>query len=145
MSKKKFPEGDTPGSRLRYLRKTAGMLQTDMGQAIYATPFTISNLETGKARITKSKAQQICAVFNCRYEWFVDGEGPIRDVPEDEPGSRLLGQAGTLNDSRDRRVRAVDALMDLMTEEEQRELMAKAYEIMDRQKEDGADEEEAQS
>ena len=82
--------------RIRELRKSLDMTQTDFAQAIGLTQNTITLIETGKRNISDFSVRNICREFHVNEEWLRFGTGEMFEAPLQSdldnlsPGSRIL-------------------------------------------------------
>lgn len=63
-------------TRIKELRKSLKLNQTEFGEKIGATTDMISNYETGRVVPDLSKRMLICEKFGVRREWLEDGKLP---------------------------------------------------------------------
>ncbi|WP_369354395.1 helix-turn-helix domain-containing protein [Lysinibacillus capsici] len=68
--------------RMRYLRKTLGFNQKEMGDKIKLSQTHISSLENGARDATDRIISDICREFNVNEQWLRTGEGEIFIQPE---------------------------------------------------------------
>lgn len=54
------------GAVLRYVRKSRGLSQTELAQAVYASQPLIANIEAGRRNLTPKLALAICDVLKIR-------------------------------------------------------------------------------
>ena len=88
--------------RIRELRKSLDMTQTDFAQAIGLTQNTITLIETGKRNISDFSVRNICREFHVKEEWLRFGTGEMFETSLQSeldaltrrynlsPGSRIL-------------------------------------------------------
>lgn len=70
----------TLGERMRQLRKSAGLSQTEFAQSLGASRGMIVNIENDRISNMTPKAPLLnlmCEKYNCRREWLFDGEGEM--------------------------------------------------------------------
>ncbi len=67
---------------MRYLRKTLGFNQKEMGDKIKLSQTHISSLENGARDATDRIISDICREFNVNEQWLRTGEGEIFIQPE---------------------------------------------------------------
>lgn len=68
------------GERVRQLRKSAGLSQTEFAQSLGASRGMIVNIENDRISNMTPKAPLLnlmCEKYNCRREWLFDGEGEM--------------------------------------------------------------------
>jgi len=61
------------GARLKALRKSAGMTQTDLANQIGVTFQQVQKYERGTNRIGASRLWSLCKVFNVKPDRFFEG------------------------------------------------------------------------
>ncbi len=80
------PEDRLIGARLRHLRTTAGISQSDLGQAIGVTFQQVQKYENGVNRVSGSAMISICRRLKCAPNVLLlgsikgNGHGPTEDV-----------------------------------------------------------------
>ncbi len=67
---------------MRYLRKTLGFNQKEMGDKIKLSQTHISSLENGAREATDRIISDICREFNVNEQWLRTGEGEMFIQPE---------------------------------------------------------------
>lgn len=78
--------------RLRELRKTTGLSQTDFAEKLGCGRGTIKNLEEGKTGISSTFADLICRIYGCNVVWLETGEGEMfREPTIDEQIAGFVG------------------------------------------------------
>ena len=99
--------------RIKTLRQTLGMSQTDFGRKIGVTRSVLSNLDLGITTLQDPLLSLVCSVFNVRREWLETGSGEMFDQPDTE--SPFYNAVGSIsNDDPDSfRKRFVIALAEL--------------------------------
>lgn len=70
--------------RIKTLRQTLGMSQTDFGQKIGVTRSVLSNLDLGITTLHDPLLSLVCSVFNVRREWLETGSGEMFEQPDTE-------------------------------------------------------------
>ena len=70
--------------RVRELRKTLGLNQTEFGDKLGVKTAAISKIEKGENALTEQMTLAICREFGVNYEWLKDGIG---DKPFVEKGT----------------------------------------------------------
>ena len=70
--------------RIKTLRQTLGMSQTDFGRKIGVTRSVLSNLDLGITTLQDPLLSLVCSVFNVRREWLETGFGEMFDQPDTE-------------------------------------------------------------
>lgn len=99
--------------RIKTLRQTLGMSQTDFGRKIGVTRSVLSNLDLGITTLQDPLLSLVCSVFNVRREWLETGSGEMFEQPDTEaPFYNAIGSIS--NDDPDSfRKRFVIALAEL--------------------------------
>lgn len=77
-----MPDEITP--RVKILRRTLGLSQTEFGVKIGVTRGVINNLDRGLTDLQDPLLSLICSVFNVRREWLETGSGEMFDQPDTE-------------------------------------------------------------
>lgn len=62
-------------TRIKYLRKTLNLNQTEFGNKIGLAHSSLSDIENNNCLVTKRNIISICKVFNVNEEWLVNGTG----------------------------------------------------------------------
>lgn len=70
--------------RIKTLRQTLGMSQTDFGRKIGVTRSVLSNLDLGITTLQDPLLSLVCSVFNVRREWLESGAGEMFEQPDTE-------------------------------------------------------------
>lgn len=93
----------TIGNRVRSIRKTLGLNQTQFAEKIGITQRTLSGIEKEAVNLTERNAKEICRVFHVNNAWLQTGEGEMLVEPsEDEQLAEFVGEilAGRPDDMR---------------------------------------------
>ena len=99
--------------RIKTLRQTLGMSQTDFGRKIGVTRSVLSNLDLGITTLQDPLLSLVCSVFNVRREWLETGEGEMFE-PQDAEAPFYDAMGIITNDKPDSfRKRFVIALAEL--------------------------------
>ena len=78
--------------RLRELRKTTGLSQTDFAEKLGCGRGAIKKLEEGKTGISSTFADLICRIYGCNVVWLETGEGEMfREPTIDEQIAGFVG------------------------------------------------------
>lgn len=78
--------------RLRELRKTTGLSQTDFAEKLGCGRGAIKNLEEGKTGISSTFADLICRIYGCNVVWLETGDGEMfREQTIDEQIAGFVG------------------------------------------------------
>lgn len=65
------------GERLKLLRKTLGLNQTEFAARLGLTRGAIGNIEIGRAPLKPLLIDLICSTFGANKEWLVSGTGQM--------------------------------------------------------------------
>lgn len=79
--------------RIKTLRKSTGLNQTDFGARVGVKGNTIGNYEIGLRNPSDAVVFSICREFNVSENWLRHGEGEmLEDLSEDEEMMVLIGK-----------------------------------------------------
>ena len=67
------------GKRIRLLRKSLGLNQTDFGKPLGLKQAIIGQYETGVRNITDRNIGMLCKTYNINKDWLLTGEGEIQN------------------------------------------------------------------
>jgi len=67
----------TAGERVRILRKSLELTQTEFGRKIGIVQGHLTGIENGDKKITESTINVICAVYGASKEWLRTGGGEM--------------------------------------------------------------------
>jgi len=70
-------------NRFRQIREYFGLSQAEFAQKIHMSPGFISNVETGRSRVSARTLNAVCGVFPISRDWLMEGEGEML-LPEQE-------------------------------------------------------------
>lgn len=93
----------TIGNRVRTIRKTLGLNQTQFAKKIGISQRALSSIERETTNLTERNTREICRVFNVNEQWLRTGEGEMLVEPsEDEQLAQFVGEvlAGRPDDLR---------------------------------------------
>ncbi len=82
--------------RLKFLRKTLNLTQSEMAKALGLARSRLSELESGKTQPRESLLRLISHTFGVSYEWLKEGKGEMWErreeegIPPDAPLDREL-------------------------------------------------------
>lgn len=97
--------------RLKLLRKSLKLNQTEFGDQIGATQAMITSYETGRVEPSSAMIELICTKFHISKEWLVDGTGDMHDYPlEDDTPGQLVSRYITSTDRVKKLIRELVAL-----------------------------------
>lgn len=85
--------------RIKQLRKTLGLTQTEFGARVGLSRDAMANIETGRVEPKALAINMICAEYNVREEWLRNGTGDMFRVMDAgdhlaELAGRILGENG---------------------------------------------------
>ncbi|MDM8143741.1 helix-turn-helix domain-containing protein [Megamonas hypermegale] len=67
------------GKRIRLLRKSLGLNQTDFGKPLGLKQAIIGQYETGVRNITDRNIGMLCKTYNINKDWLLTGEGEMEN------------------------------------------------------------------
>ena len=79
---------DSFGSRVRRIRESLHLFQTDFAAKINMHSSYLSEIETGHRKVGQKIILKIASQFNVNLNWLLMGKGPMF-IPEDEPQDNL--------------------------------------------------------
>lgn len=90
-------------SRVRAVRKSNKLSQTEFAESLGVTVGVISNIELGRITQWDTKTpllNLICDKYGCRREWLIDGEGEMmQDLSREQEIIRAVSEMFTGDDS----------------------------------------------
>lgn len=90
-------------SRVRAVRKSNKLSQTEFAESLGVTVGVISNIELGRITQWDTKTpllNLICDKYGCRREWLIDGEGEMmQDLSREQEIIRAVSEMFTVDDS----------------------------------------------
>ena len=121
--------------RIKAVRKTFNLTQTEFGERIGVKGNTITNYETGLRTPSDAVILSICREFHVDEKWLRTGEGEMqRPMSRNDELARFLGEAIKGPDEFKRTLLTV---MSRMTTEEWAMLERKAWELVEEMKKTG--------
>lgn len=79
--------------RLKTLRKTLGLNQTEFAKRLGLSQSTLAMLELGKRNINEKHIKLICSAYGCQDRWLRTGEGEMfEDSPYEGEFFSLFGE-----------------------------------------------------
>lgn len=100
--------------RIKQIRLTLGLTQSDFGSQIGLSQAGISALEKGIRNITDRNIQLICEKFNANEEWLRNGEGEMfLDVSEEDDFIRVATQLRISGDESVERLKSLRKALNL--------------------------------
>lgn len=97
--------------RLKTVRKSSGLNQTEFAERIKASRDKIASYETGRVIPSDTTLNLICKEFGVSYAWLKTGEGPMEDPAADLDTIEKL--SGVYQSLPDRLKTLVDVLADM--------------------------------
>ncbi len=64
---------ESTGTRIRCIRRAAGLSQVDFSKRICISQSHLSKVECDKMRLSKSAIRLICILFDVNEDWLVNG------------------------------------------------------------------------
>lgn len=102
--------------RLRELRKSTGLSQTDFAEKLGCGRGVIKGIEEGKTDISPAFADLICRIYGCSVIWLETGEGEMfREMTADEKIADFVG--GILSDRGDQFQKKVIQILSSLDDE----------------------------
>ena len=71
-------------TRVKYLRTSLDMSQTDFAQSLHMTSASISMIESGKRPVTDRFIHNLCNEFGVSESWLRTGDGEMFPPPPEE-------------------------------------------------------------
>ena len=103
--------------RIRQVRKSAGLTQTEFGEKLGLTKSMIAQVETDKAKLSDRSVKDICREFDVNYEWLTTGQGePYVIRSENQQLLKFFNETIQLEDENVKK-KIVSALSQLSEEE----------------------------
>ncbi len=68
--------------RIKELRKSLGLTQSELGEKLGITHSAISKIESGERIPAENTLRLICAIYNVNYQWLTEGKEPMFLVSE---------------------------------------------------------------
>lgn len=129
----------TIGERIRAIRKTVKLSQTEFGVRLGVGLGVIRNLEAGLTTPSEAQIDLMCNVFTVNPEWLESGRGEMfRDLSREEKIAAFVGEA--LADETDSFKRDLISLLASLDETGWQKLRDAAQVVVDaieRQKKEG--------
>ena len=102
--------------RIRALRKTFGLTQSEFGDKIGVKGNTITNYENGNRSISDAVLLSICREFGCEESWLRTGEGDMFPPKTEEEELSALFESMFINPDAAFEKKVVPALLKLPPE-----------------------------
>jgi transcriptional regulator with XRE-family HTH domain len=87
----------TVNERIRQLRQTLGMTQTDFSKAIYVSNGYTAEIENGHRVANDRIIRLVCLTFGVNEQWLKTGEGEMFQTSPIEQKERILSLFDKLN------------------------------------------------
>lgn len=81
-------------TRIKKIRKSAGLTQEEFGKRIGSARNTIANYETGNRNPSNAVIASICREYNINEEWLRTGQGEMKKATQNELSDVLRQIAG---------------------------------------------------
>lgn len=122
--------------RIKFLRKTLDLTQTEFSERIGLTPSAISKIESGERIPAENTIKLICATYHVSYRWLTEGIEPMLEAGS---GDALIDRYAP---DADEHLRAAIHQMASFTDEQWaacRDFIDYLVRAVDRMREDSAD------
>lgn len=84
---------ETIGTRIKEIRKGAGLTLEKFGAKIGITAASLSTIENGKSNPSVQTVLMICRVYNVKEDWLRDGTGePFMQLSREETIAAYVGR-----------------------------------------------------
>ena len=84
---------ETIGTRIKEIRKGAGLTLEKFGAKIGITAASLSTIENGKSNPSGQTVLMICRVYNVNEDWLRDGTGePFMQLSREETIAEYVGR-----------------------------------------------------
>ncbi|MDR3342625.1 MAG: helix-turn-helix domain-containing protein [Treponema sp.] len=111
--------------RIRAIRKTLGINQSEFAKRIGLTQTSMSMIEIGKSNLTEKNIKMICTTFNVHEKWLRTGSGDMFGSPSPYE-KELVDILGQLTD--DTQEFLLDMARNLLKRQEKSQALAAAEE-----------------
>ncbi|MDR3170393.1 MAG: helix-turn-helix domain-containing protein [Treponema sp.] len=111
--------------RIRAIRKTLGINQSEFAKRIGLTQTSMSMIEIGKSNLTDKNIKMICTTFNVQEKWLRNGSGEMFGSPSPYE-KELVDILGQLTD--DTQEFLLDMARNLLKRQEKSQALADAEE-----------------
>lgn len=102
--------------RMKTIRKSTGLNQTEFGSSIGATQTMISDYETGRVIPDASKRMLICRKYGYNLHWLETGDGDSRDQQEDTDQQLITRAMEGQSERKKQLIRKIAAMPDDLLE-----------------------------
>ena len=114
--------------RVRYIRESKGLNQTEFGKQIGLSRDAIANIEGDRVGVKDLTISMICREFNVREEWLRDGEGePFLKMDDEDIIMECVGRIMSEDSTR----RRVIAFLSKLPPDRWEEMERLAHEMYD--------------
>ena len=129
----------TIGERIRAIRKTVKLSQTEFGVRLGVGLGVIRNLEAGLTTPSEAQIDLMCNVFTVNPEWLESGRGEMfRDLSREEKIAAFVGEAlADETDSFKRDLISLLASLDEVGWQKLRDAAQVVVDAIERQKKEG--------
>ena len=101
-------------NRIKELRKSLGLNQTEFGEGINLSKSQIACYENGSRNVTDRSISDICEKYNVNEEWLRHGIGEMfKPEPEIDELAYLMGMFISNNDESSTRAKIIKAMLNL--------------------------------
>lgn len=101
-------------NRIKELRKSLGLNQTEFGEGINLSKSQIACYENGSRNVTDRSISDICEKYNVNEEWLRFGTGEMyKPEPEIDELAYLMGMFISNNDESSTRAKIIKAMLNL--------------------------------
>lgn len=101
-------------NRIKELRKSLGLNQTEFGEGINLSKSQIACYENGSRNVTDRSISDICKKYNVNEEWLRFGIGDMfKPKPEIDELSYLMGAFAANSDENELRTKIIKAMLSL--------------------------------
>lgn len=101
-------------NRIKELRKSLGLNQTEFGEGINLSKSQIACYENGSRNVTDRSISDICEKYNVNEEWLRHGIGEMfKPEPEVDELAYLMGMFVANNDESTTRAKIIKAMLSL--------------------------------
>lgn len=101
-------------NRIKELRKSLGLNQTEFGEGINLSKSQIACYENGSRNVTDRSISDICEKYNVNEEWLRHGVGEMfKPEPELDELAYLMGMFVANNDESTTRAKIIKAMLSL--------------------------------
>ncbi len=103
----------TIGGRIKDLRESLNLSQTEFGEKLGVSRDVVNNLERDRVNITEDRLLLISKTYGVRYEWLKTGDLPMYPPETDDLLERVTH---ILEGESPNKLRAIEMIMDMPDE-----------------------------